>query len=126
VTAGSRSRSKPIRIVLLWQAATTAVVALTAGLWVGLHGAGSALLGGAVSLIAGAVSGWVAARGRPASAGAALVGALVAEGIKIVLAAVLLWAVLTAYSDVVVAVFVGAFLLTMLIFSMAFFVRDDE
>jgi hypothetical protein len=36
----------------------------------------------------------------------------------------LLWLVLANYAEAVAGVFVGAFLVTMLIFAMAFFVRD--
>jgi hypothetical protein len=36
----------------------------------------------------------------------------------------LLWLVLANYPETVVAVFLGAFVATMLIFSMAFFVRE--
>ena len=62
--------------------------------------------------------------GRDKSAGGTLVTALQAEAVKIGLAVVLLWVVLTSYKDVVAAVCVGSFILSILVFSMAFFVRD--
>ena len=43
---------------------------------------------------------------------------------KLGLALLLLWLVLANYPETVVAVFLGAFVATMLIFSMAFFVRE--
>jgi uncharacterized membrane protein len=58
------------------------------------------------------------------SAGGILFGALRAEGVKIGLIAILLWAVLAAYAKVVMLAFLGTFLATILIFSMAFFVRE--
>ena len=118
--------SKPIRVVLLWQLAVTATLTLLAGLAAGLHGALSAALGGAVSLCAGGVSAVVAEWGGTKSAGGILFGALRAEGVKIGLIVILLWLVLTTYTEVVVVAFFGSFIATILIFSMAFFVREHE
>ena len=115
---------KPIVTVLKWQIAATAVLALIAALAVGTHGAASAAAGGAVSIIAGVVSALVAALGRGKSAGGVLVGALRAEAVKIGLALFLLWLVLSNYPQAAIGVLLGAFIVTMLIFSMAFFVRD--
>ena len=118
--------SKPLRTVLRWQLLATAVLALLAGTLAGAHGALSAALGGAVSLCAGWASGAVAARRKAKSAGEVLVGALQAEGVKIGLIAVLLWVVLANYVEVVMPAFLGTFMATILIFSMAFFVRESE
>jgi len=115
---------KPIRTVLLWQVAATAAMVLAAALLADVHGAISAAAGGSVSIIAGLASALVASSGKARSAGGVLVGALRAEAVKIGLALVLLWLVLTNYGEAVVAAFLGAFIVTMLIFSMAFFVRD--
>jgi F0F1-type ATP synthase assembly protein I len=49
---------------------------------------------------------------------------LAAEAVKIVLALVLLSLVLLAYAEAAVAILLGSFVVTMLIFSMAFFVRE--
>jgi len=104
----------------------TAVLALLAGFWAGGHGALSAALGGAVSLGAGWVSAMVAAMGNARSAGGILVGALRAEAVKIGLMVILLGVVLTMYRDVVVVAFLGTFMATAAIFSMAFFVREYD
>jgi ATP synthase protein I len=80
--------------------------------------------GGSVSIVAGMASALVASLGKARSAGGVLVGALRAEAVKIGLALVLLWLVLTNYEEAVVGAFLGAFIVTMVIFSMAFFVRD--
>jgi len=116
----------PLRTVLRWQVIATAALTLLAGVLAGAHGAVSAALGGAISVGAGWASGKVAARGKENSAGGVLVTALKAEGVKLGVIAILLGLVLAAYSEVVVPAFLGSFMATVLIFSMAFFVRDDN
>jgi len=118
--------SKPIRTVLRWQLIATAVLALLGGILAGEHGALSAALGGVVSLSAGWGSAKVATTGRAESAGGVLVTALKAEGVKLGLIAILLWLVLAFYAEVVVPMFLGSFVATVLIFSMAFFVREHN
>lgn len=117
---------RPVRTVLRWQLIATAAAALAAGVLGGAHGALSATLGGAVSLSAGSVSALVAARGKAGSAGEVLIGALVAEGVKIGLIVLLLWLVLATYDAVVAPAFFGSLLATILIFGMAFFVREYD
>jgi ATP synthase protein I len=124
--AGSRLLSKPIRTVIRWQLLVTAALTLLAGAVAGVHGALSAALGGAVSVGAGWVSALVAAKGKAQSAGGVLVSAFTAEGIKIGLIAILLWLVLATYAEVVVLAFLGSFMATIVIFSMAFFVREHD
>jgi ATP synthase protein I len=104
----------------------TAALTLVAGVLSGVHGALSAALGGAVSVGAGWVSARVATTGKADSAGGVLVTALKAEGIKLGVIAILLWLVLATYSEVVVPVFLGTFMATVLIFSMALFVREHN
>ncbi len=118
--------SKPIRTVLRWQLLATAALALVAGALAGAHGALSAALGGAVSVGAGWASARVATTGKADSAGGVLVTALKAEGVKLGVIAILLWLVLAAYTEVVVPVFLGSFMATVLIFSMALFVREHN
>ena len=115
---------KPICTVLRWQLIATAALTLAGGILAGIDGALSAALGGAVSLCAGWASGAVAARRRAKSAGDVLLGALQAEGVKIGLIVALLGIVLATYDEVVVTAFLGSFVATALIFSMAFFVRE--
>lgn len=118
-----RPLSRPIRTVLLWQVAATGVMAAVGGVLAGGHGALSGAAGGTISVCAGLVAAWVAARGAR-SAGGVLVGALTAEAVKVGLAVLLLWLVLANYSQAVVGAVLASFILTMLIFAMAFFVRD--
>ena len=115
---------KPILTVMKWQFAATVLITLAAALIVGKHGAASAAVGGAVSIVAGLAAALVAAFGKGNSAGGVLVGALRAEAIKIGLALLLLWLVLSNYPQASVGVLLGTFVVTMLIFSMAFFVRE--
>jgi len=119
-----RRLSKPIRTVLQWQLAATAAISLIAALLAGFHGASSATAGGAISIVAGLAATFVASRSDAKSAGRVLVGALRAEAVKIGLAVLLLWLVLANYEEAVVAALIGAFAATMVIFSMAFFVRE--
>jgi F0F1-type ATP synthase assembly protein I len=119
-----RHLGKPIRTVLVWQLAATAAMTLAAALLAGEHAAISACAGGAVSMAAGLASALVASLGKARSAGGALVGALRAEAVKLCCALLLLWLVLANYGQAVAAALLGAFVVTMLIFSMAFFVRE--
>ena len=119
-----RHLSRPVATVLRWQLAATAAAALVA-LWLaGVHGAVSAALGGLVSMAAGLSAAFVAARGNAKSAGGVLLAALRAEGVKIALIVILLWLVFATYQDVVAVALIASFLATVLIFAMAFFVRD--
>src|SRR5262245_32345846 len=126
MSTGLGSLRRPIRTVLWWQAAATAALTLAGGLLAGGHGALSAALGGAVSITAGWVSAVVAARGKGRSAGGVLVSALKAEAVKIGLIALLLWLVLATYDEVVAPALLGTFVITVLIFTMAFFVREYD
>src|SRR6266446_2833217 len=115
-----RHLSKPIRAVVRWQIAATAAMMLAAGAFGGLHAAASAVAGGLVSIVAGWAAAFVASRSNTQSAGGVLVGALRAESVKIGLAVLLLWLVLANYEEAVVVAFIGAFAVTIVIFSMAF------
>lgn len=117
---------RPIRTVLRWQLLVTVALALAAGILAGAEGALSATLGGAVSICAGGAAAVVASIGRARSAGEVLIGALVAEGVKIGLIVLLLWLVLATYEGVVIGAFFGSFFATVLIFGMAFFVREYD
>ncbi len=112
--------------MLRWQLLATLAFAVLAGVLAGAHGALSAALGGAISLCAGGASAVVASLGSAQSASGAVVGALRAEGVKIALIIGLLWVVLATYDGVVVPAFFGSFFVTIVIFTMAFFVREYE
>lgn len=117
-------QSKPISAVLRWQAYATAAMTLFAGgLW-GMHAGLSALLGGLISIASGAVFAIVAHTGRAGTAGSVLRVALRAEAAKIIAIVLLLWLVLTTYKEVVALAFLGAFAVTVVIFSAAIAVRE--
>jgi ATP synthase protein I len=104
----------------------TVAAAAIAGAWVGWHGALSALLGGFVNVSAGVAYALILGLGvtRTTGAGMSLLAMFRAEGVKILLIIGQLWLVLSLYKDVVPAAFFSAFVLTVVIFSMAIAVRD--
>ena len=122
-------KTKPIRTVLRWQLIATAVIAVVAGMWAGMHGAISAALGGLINLSAGVGFALVLGLGLGTAGSTALGQSLVAmfraEAVKIVLIFGQLVLVLTTYHDIVMGAFFTAFIVTVIIFSMAFFVRDE-
>lgn len=119
-----RRLKKPVLKVLKWQLVATVALALLGALFAGGHGAASALAGGLISITAGLAAAMVASMGNAKSAGGIVLGALRAEAVKIGLAMVLLWLVLVTYSQAVVGALIAAFVVTLLIFAMAFFVRE--
>jgi ATP synthase protein I len=117
-------RIRPIRVVLRWQGIATAVLTAIAWLTSGGHGALSAALGGLVGIAAAVVFAAVASLGGASGAAPALLSVLRAEAVKIALIVVALWVVLTTYKEVSIVWFIGAFLASTLILSIAPAVRD--
>jgi ATP synthase protein I len=121
-------KTKPIRTVLVWQFVATLAMAVIAGMWAGGHGAMSALLGGSINLAAGVAYAFLLGVGLGAKpipeVGASLIAMLRAEAAKILVIVGGLWLTLTTYQDLVPAAFFTAFVITVIVFSMAFFVRD--
>jgi ATP synthase protein I len=118
------AQSKAIRTVLRWQVVATGVMTLVLGLAVGVHGAISAVLGGLVGICAGVAFSVVVSLSNTDSLAGTLVAAFRAEAVKVTLAVVLLWLVFAVYKPVVGIAFVGAFAVSILLFGMAFFVRE--
>jgi ATP synthase protein I len=116
--------TKPYRAVLLWQAVATLAIAAIAGLVSGVHGALSAVLGGVINLSAGVVYAFVLAVAPPRTAGGTIAAMFRAEGAKILVILALLWLVLSTYHDAVLPAFLAAFVVTVLLASVALFVRD--
>ncbi len=117
-------KSKAIRTVLRWQIYVTIVLTILAVIWKGVHPGISTLLGGGINVIAGVAYGFMASRGNPRSAGGTLRILMRAESTKITLIVLQLWAVLTMYKGIVVIGFFSAFIITVLIFSLALFASD--
>ena len=120
---------KPLRIVLAWQAVVTALLGvLSAGL-AGVHGALSALLGGAVAIAGAVVFAFLAVPQEAQSHTSGMVWdslgrVLKAEGAKVLVMVVLLWLVLANYKQVVPLGFIGTFMVAVVIFSLAIFLRN--
>jgi F0F1-type ATP synthase assembly protein I len=115
---------KPIRTVLRWQLYATAAAMSLAAIWMGLHGALSALAGGLINVAAGAVFGCIATHSRKRTAGEVLRALYRAEAGKVGLIVVLLWVTLRNYEQIVHGAFFSTFILTIFFFSMAIVVRD--
>ena len=118
--------SKPIRTALRWQLYATAASMSLAAIWMGLHGALSALFGGLVTVTAGVVAGLLVPDGKHPgrrSAGLALMGLMRAEAARIALIVLQLWLVLAFYGRIVHAVFFGTFILTVIFSSFSIFAR---
>ena len=120
--------TKPVRTVLKWQIIATAGLAAVAGMLAGGHGAASAALGGLVNVVAGVTYGWLLGWRLGATAvpdaATSLVAMFRAEAGKILVIVGGLWLVLSTYKDIVPAAFFTVFVITVIVFSMAFFVRD--
>jgi ATP synthase protein I len=119
-----RRLGKPVLTVLRWQLAATAALTLLSAVVAGVDGAISALTGGLIGVAAGLAAALVASMGNAKSAGGVVMAALRAEAVKIGLAVLLLGLVLVNYDAAVVGALIATFVVTLLIFSMAFFVRE--
>jgi F0F1-type ATP synthase assembly protein I len=121
-------KTKPFRTVLKWQVIATAAVAAVAGAMAGANGALSAMLGGVINVAAGLVYGCLLGWGLGAKAipdaGSALGAMFRAEGGKVLVIVGGLWLALSTYRDLVPGAFFTAFVITVVVFSLAFFVRD--
>lgn len=113
-----------IRAVLKYQAIATLFIAMVVGGIGGLHWGISAALGGMISLLGSAIYGKLLSKVGKGSAESALIGMMRAESAKIVVIVLLLWLVFASYEDVFGAGFIGTFIITTLIFSVAVFIRD--
>ncbi len=117
-------KTKPIRILLAWQAAATCALAGLAGLWAGWDGAVSAALGGAINLFANFVYALMGGIVQPRSVVGALLLIFRAEAFKVVLIFVSMLLVLMLYQDLMALPFIVAFIVTTLMFGIALSVRD--
>jgi ATP synthase protein I len=107
----------------------TILLAMSSAWLVGLHGAISALLGGTVAIVGGLVFAYLAQPRKvqvqhPGMAWDGLGHLLKAEGAKVLVIIVLLWLVAANYQEVVMTGFIGTFIVAVIIFSMAIFLRN--
>lgn len=117
---------RPFRTVLLWQVIAIAALAIFAAFPWGTNGAISALLGGAVNVVAGGVYAWMVSRRRARTAGETLRTLFRAEAVKVTLIVLLLWLVLANDRTIVHAAFFGSFVIAVAIFAAAVAVREKD
>jgi len=123
------SITRPLRIALGWQLVSTLLLAVVWAWLAGANGAISAILGGAVAMAGGLAFALLASprqtvQRSPGDAWDGLTRMFKAEAAKVSIIVVLLWLVLATYRDVVVLGFIGTFILAVIIFSMAIFIRN--
>ncbi len=113
--------------VIVFRIQSVAVFIVTIILWflLDLHSAISAMLGGSVSIISTIVFAVIVSLSKGYTANDTVRIALRAEAVKITLIVSLLWIVLKFYESVNVVVFIGTFILSVLIYSMALLVVDN-
>ncbi|MDR4651477.1 MAG: ATP synthase subunit I [Nitrosomonas sp.] len=115
---------KPLQTVLRWQLLATVIIATGLAACCGSGVAVSALLGGMVSVLSSAVFAVIVSRHQGYTAGGTIRTALRAEAVKITLIVLLLWMVFKVYEDVHAFAFIGVFILTVIMHSMALFVSE--
>jgi len=118
-------KSRPFKVVLLVQLLVTFALVIVFLLALGRHGAISAMLGGGISIISSAVFAVIVSLHQGYTAGDAIRTALRAEMVKIILIVGLLWMVFKFYPGVNALVFIGTFILMVLVYSMVLFVTDN-
>jgi len=112
-------------VVLRIQFIVTVLVASAFLIFLDIHSALSALLGGAVSVISSAAFAIIVSSEIGYAASDTIRLALRAEAIKIVLTVSMLWAVFKFYANVNAMLFIGTFVLIVLIHGAALLVTDD-
>jgi ATP synthase protein I len=115
----------PIIAVLKWQAIATLVLLVVCGFWAGGHGGLSALLGGVVNASAVVVYWFVANLGLKRTSGSGLWPLLRAEIVKLAVVIAQIVIVFKAYAGLVVPAFFSTFLVTLLLWRVAFYVKQD-
>lgn len=117
-------KSRSLKIVILWQLAFAILAAILCGLLSGVNAAISGFLGAIISVIAGVVYAILVSRHRGYSASGTLRTALRAEAVKIFIIIMSLWTVFSIFKDLQPVMFIGSFVVAVLISSMAVFVPE--
>lgn len=120
----ARIESRPMRSALRWQVYATGMLGLLAWLFVGMHGAVSAVLGGVINQVADLAFAMLVSGGRIRTAGGTLRVLFRAEAARIVLIVLQMVWVLTSYPDVVHAAFFMSFAVSVVVFRMAILVKE--
>ena len=116
--------SRPIRNVLRWQGIAALAGAAVAGALGGGAAAWSAAAGGAIPLVSTVVYAVVLGFGNRTNAGSSVVTMLRAEGAKIAAIIGGLWLVLRWYPGVVASALFITFVISVLLFRVAFLSRE--
>ncbi len=119
-----RIDSKPMRSAMRWQMYATVSLGLLAGVFIGGHGAVSALLGGIINQIADLAYAVLVSGSRVRTAGNTLRALFRAEAARIILIVLQMGWVLTTYKDVVHPVFFISFAVSVIVFRMAILVKE--
>jgi ATP synthase protein I len=119
-----RIDSKPMRTAMRWQIYATAGLGLLAGLFIGVHGAVSAVLGGIINQIADLAYAVLVSGSRVRTAGNTLRALFRAEAARIILIVLQMGWVLMAYKEVVHPVFFIVFAVSVVVFRMAILVKE--
>lgn len=109
---------------MAWQMAASGVIAAVAAALAGIHGFLSAFLGGGIGAVGVLVFALMSAK-RGEVPGHVVRVALRAEAAKIVAIVLLLWLAFSAYREMVVLAFIGAFVMSVLLSGIGFAVSDD-
>ena len=120
----ARIDSRPMRSALRWQVYATAALGLLAGVFAGMHGAASAVLGGVINQVADFAYAMLVSGGRARTAGGTLRVLFRAEAARIVLIVFQMVWVLTSYRDVVHAALFMSFAVSVVVFRMAILVKE--
>ncbi|MCC6915942.1 ATP synthase subunit I [Nitrosomonas sp.] len=117
-------KSRPLRVVIFWQLMFSLLAAIVCGLHSGVDAAISGFLGAIISVIAGGAYAILISRHSGYSASGVLRTALRAEATKIVVIVMALWAVFVMFKGLHPVMFIGSFVVAVLISSMALFVPE--
>lgn len=118
-------KSRPLKIVIFWQLVFAVLAAILCGLLSGVNAAISGFLGAIISAIAGVAYAVLVSRHSGYSASGTLRTALRAEAVKIFIIIMSLWVVFAVFKDLQPVMFIGSFVVAVLISSMAVFVPEE-
>ena len=134
-TAGQNATTRSVQATALRRAMRlqmllTVVFAALCGYLVGAHGVVSALLGGAISVVAAAVFSWMLGRHTRASGSLQLTDTLVtmlkAEAAKIATIIALLLLTFVVYKEVAALALIATFIITTIVFAAAAFMAPTS
>ena len=116
--------NRPQRLALRFQFLATFGIAVIAGCSLGGDAAASAILGGMIMIIACSIYAILTARNTVRTAVGTLRTLARAECAKVAAIVFQLWFVFTVYERMVPAIFVGSFIVAVLIYPVALLARD--